>query len=341
MFKRKAHKRQTIVVTGASAGVGRAVAIAFARRGCRIALLARGQAGLMAAARDVAQAGGEALALEVDMTDPGAVFAAAHEVERTLGPIDIWINNAMATVFGPIESISPDEFKRVMDVTFHGYVHGALAALRVMRPRDRGLIVQIGSALAYRAIPLQGAYCAAKFAVRGFTDSLRSELLHDGSAIRMTAVHLPAVNTPQFEWSRSKIGRRHKPLGAVYEPEAIAEAVVHATRWQARDYWLGWSTAQPILGEMFAPGLLDRYLANVAYDQVTNRPASPRDILYQPAGRDHGARGFHGPAARRIRILNPAYLRAGTYAIAGLLALGAWTIGTRGCAGRNDEPSKN
>ena len=320
---------QTIVVTGASAGVGRAVALAFARRGCRVALIARGKAGLMAAAHEVERAGGRALKIEADVSDPEAVFGAAHDAEREFGPIDVWVNNAMTTVFGPNETIAPEEFRRVMDVTFMGYVHGTLAALRYMRPRNRGVIVQVGSALAYRAIPLQGPYCAAKFAIRGFTDSLRSELLHDRSAIKITNVHLPAVNTPQFDWSRSKVGRRHKPLGDIYDPNDIAEAIFKAARHPAREYWIGWSTTKTVLGSMLAPEYLDNYLASAAYDQVTRRPAPDEDTLFTPVAKDAGVHGTHGPGLHSPMALDPSMLRMGAgfamgaIAIAGSLALAA------------------
>lgn len=312
---------QTIVVTGASAGVGRAVALAFARRGCSVALLARGKNGLMAAAHEVERAGGRALKLEVDVSDAEAVFAAAHEAELELGPIDVWVNNAMTTVFGTNESIAPEEFRRVMDVTFMGYVHGTLAALRYMRPRNRGVIVQVGSALAYRAIPLQGPYCAAKFAIRGFTDSLRSELLHDRSAIKITNVHLPAVNTPQFDWSRSKIGRRHKPLGDIYDPNDIAEAIYKAAGNPAREYWIGWSTTKAVLGSMMAPEYLDNYLADAGYEQVTRLPAPMDDTLFSPVGKDAGVRGTHGPGLHSPFAFDPSLLRMGAGVAVGALAV--------------------
>src|SRR5919199_5709345 len=207
---------KTVVVTGASAGIGRAVAVAFAKRGWNVALLARGRDGLDGARREVEAAGGRALVLPTDVADAGAVFAAAERVAAEWGGIDVWVNNAMATVYAPVHEVEPEEYRRVTEVTYLGTVHGTLAALRHMRPRDAGTVIQIGSALSYRAIPLQSAYCGAKFAIRGFTDSLRTELIHDGSRVRLTMVQLPGVNTPQFDWSHMHLARRHQPVGACY-----------------------------------------------------------------------------------------------------------------------------
>lgn len=301
-------RRKVAVVTGASAGIGRATAIALARRGFDVALLARGLAGLEGARAEVEKAGGRALVLPLDVADAPAVFAAAERVVAEWGAMDVWVNNAMATVFGPNERVSPEEFRRVTEVTYLGAVHGTLAALRHMRPRGAGTIVQVGSALSYRAIPLQGPYCAAKFALRGFTDSLRCELLHDGCAVRLTMVQLPGVNTPQFEWSRTLMRRRHRPLGAVYQPEAAAEAILRAATGARRELWVGVPAIQSILGAMAAPGLADRYLAGNAYEQQMAREPLTGDrdgILFAPAGRDHGARGRHGRTARD-RALAPS-----------------------------------
>jgi short-subunit dehydrogenase len=235
------------VVTGASAGVGRALARALAQRGFRLGLLARGHDGLAGARRDVEALGAEAIVCPVDVADASAVEAAADSVVERWGRIDLWINNAMATVFSPIEHMTADEFRRVTEVTYLGQVHGTLAALKHMRPRDRGTIVQVGSALSYRAIPLQSAYCAAKFAVRGFTDSLRSELIHAKSRIRLTMVQLPAVNTPQFDWARNRLPRRLRPVAPIFQPEAVAARILQAARDAPREMWVGLPSVRAIV----------------------------------------------------------------------------------------------
>ncbi|MGG5823596.1 SDR family oxidoreductase [Falsiroseomonas sp. HW251] len=302
-----------VVVTGASAGVGRATAIAFARRGYRVALLARGQAGLAGARHDVEAAGSEALTAPTDVADAEAVYQAADRVMARWGRIDVWVNDAMETVVGPVDRITPAEFRRVTEVTYLGTVHGTLAALRHMRPRNRGTIVQIGSALSYRAIPLQSAYCGAKFAIRGFTDSLRTELIHDRSRIRLTMLQLPGVNTPQFDWSHMHFGRRHQPVGACYQPAAVAAEVVRAAEHPTRERWLGFPAVQAILGAMLAPGFADRYLARTAYEgQLSDRPVLPGepDTLQGPAPTDHGANGrFDACAKRRLHAVEPPMLR--------------------------------
>jgi len=290
-----------VVVTGASAGVGRAVAVAFGREGWRVALIARGRERLESAAREIEQGGGRALVIAADVADAGAMQAAAAKVVSTWGHIDIWINNAMASVFGPAAALSPDEIRRVTEVTYLGQVHGTLAALRHMRERNRGTIVQIGSALSYRSIPLQSAYCAAKFAVRGFTDSLRSELLHEGSRVRLTMVQLPAVDTPQFDWARSHLPRRLQPVPPIHEPEPVAEAIMRAALEAPREMWIGSPTIQAILGTMVAPGFLDRMMARRAWDgQMTEEPAMPRagNLFDVPLG-DPGACGRFGSRSRR------------------------------------------
>jgi NAD(P)-dependent dehydrogenase (short-subunit alcohol dehydrogenase family) len=297
---------QVVVVTGASGGIGRAVARAFGARHARVALLARGEAGLAAAAEDVTNAGGTALAIPTDVADFGQVEAAAERAEKELGPIDVWVNVAFTSVFAPFDEIEPDEFRRVTEVSYLGYVHGTTAALRRMKARDRGTIVQVGSALAYRGIPLQSAYCGAKHAIQGFNEALRCELLHDGSHVRTTMVQMPAVNTPQFSWVRSKLPRHAQPVPPIYQPEVAARAVVHAAEHPGRrEYWVGGSTVGTLVANAVAPGILDRYLARTGYrSQQTGeaKPANQPENLWAPAdrGRDFGAHGeFDGKAAPR------------------------------------------
>jgi NAD(P)-dependent dehydrogenase (short-subunit alcohol dehydrogenase family) len=283
-----------VVVTGASAGVGRATVRRFAADGASIGLIARGQERLEAAAQEVEAAGGRALVLPLDVTDPRAVEAAADQVEEKLGPIDIWVNNAMVTVYAPVARLTPDEYQRVTEVTYLGSVWGTMAALRRMLPRDRGTIVQVGSALAYRGIPLQAAYCGAKHALEGFLDSLRTELLHDGSNVRVTAVELPALNTPQFSWGRTKMPRQPQPVPPIFQPELAADAIVWASRNRRRELYVGWPTVESIVGNKIAPGLADLYLARTGYDaQQTDEPVSPDrgDNLFEPVPGEFAARG--------------------------------------------------
>jgi NAD(P)-dependent dehydrogenase (short-subunit alcohol dehydrogenase family) len=295
---------RAVVVTGASGGVGRATARAFAERGDRVALLARGREGLAAAADEVQRAGGEALVVPVDVADAKAVDDAAQRVADTFGHIDIWVNNAFAGVFAPFTEITPDEFKRVTEVTYLGYVFGTRAALRHMLPRDRGTIVQVGSALAYRGIPLQSAYCGAKHAIQGFNESLRCELLGARSGVRTTMVQLPAVNTPQFDWVLSRMPGRARPVAPVFQPEVAARAIVHAAgHGRRREYWVGGSTVATLLANAVAPGVLERYLARTAFDAQQDERADggeggvagPGGNLWSPAdgphGRDFGAHG--------------------------------------------------
>jgi NADP-dependent 3-hydroxy acid dehydrogenase YdfG len=321
----------TVVVTGASAGVGRATAVAFGARGDSVALIARGEEGLQAAAREVRAAGGTALVLPCDVGDADAVEVAAARAEDELGPIDVWVNCAMAAVLAFVHETDPADVRRVTETTYLGCVHGTLAALRRMRPRDRGVIVQVGSTLAYRAIPLQATYCAAKFAIRGFTDSLRTELLHEGSGVRVTMVQLPGLNTTQFTWVRTTLRRQPRPVAQVYQPEVAADAIVHAAEHPRRELWVGASTPILIGGNKLAPWLGDRYLArtNVEAQQTADPidPARP-DYLYRPLG-DRGSHGpFDGEArassvqlalAKRRRALSLA--GAATAAGVGLLAL--------------------
>jgi NAD(P)-dependent dehydrogenase (short-subunit alcohol dehydrogenase family) len=292
-----------VMVTGASAGVGRAVARRLALRGAAVGLLARGAAGLEGARQDVEQAGGRALVCEADVANADAVEEAAAALERAFGPIDVWINNAMATVFSPVVEMTPAEFERVTAVTYLGAVHGTLAALRRMRPRNRGVIVQVGSALAYRGIPLQSAYCAGKHAVKGFCDSLRAELLHEGSAIRVSMVQLPALNTPQFDWVKSRLPRRGQPVPPIFEPEVAAEAIVWAATHPRREVYVGCPTVKAIVGNKVVPGLGDRYLARVGEEaQQTGEPDEPGrpHNLWTPvdADRDFGARGRFSDRAK-------------------------------------------
>lgn len=298
---------EVVVITGASAGVGRATAQAFARRGARIALLARGEAGLDSARREVEQLGGQAIAIPVDVADAGQIEAAAVRIEETFGPIDIWVNNAMVSVFSPVKEMTAEEFRRVTEVTYLGYVYGTLAALKRMHPRDHGAIVQVGSALAYRGIPLQAAYCGAKHAIQGFCDSLRAELLHDGSQVRLTMVQLPAVNTPQFGWVKSRLPHKAQPVPPIYQPELIAEAIYWAAHQSRREVKVGTSTMIAILGNRVAPWLGDWYLARTGYQgQQTDEPRDPaqRDNLWQPLDdtRDWGA---HGAFDARAKTWSP------------------------------------
>ncbi len=289
----------TVAVTGASAGIGRAAARMFGERGDRVGLIARGQAGLAGAAQDVQRAGGSAMPISADVADFAQVDAAAQQIEDALGPIDIWVNVAFTSVFAPFAEITPEEFRRVTEVAYLGFVHGTMAALARMRPRDRGVIVQVGSALGERSIPLQSAYCGAKHAINGFTSSLRCELLHEKSGVHLTVVQMPAVNTPQFSWVRSKLPRHPQPVPPIYQPEVAARGVVYAADHpRRRQYFVGATTAATVLANRVAPALLDRYLARTGYDsQQTGRPENPRQPqnLWQPAdsapGEDYGAHG--------------------------------------------------
>jgi NAD(P)-dependent dehydrogenase (short-subunit alcohol dehydrogenase family) len=285
---------KVIVITGASAGVGRATARRFAKGGAQIALLARGQDGLEAARNEVEELGGRAIVVVVDVAEPDQVEAAAAQIERELGEIDIWINNAMASVFSPIQEMTPEEFRRVTEVTYLGCVYGTLAALKRMLPRNRGMIVQIGSALSYRAIPLQSAYCAAKHAMRGFTDSLRCELLHQKSNVRVATVHLPALNTPQFGWVKSRLPRKAQPVPPIFQPEVAAEAIHFAVHHPRREFYVGWPSVKAIVANKFIPGLLDHFLARTGYDsQQYDGREDPNRVhnLWQPVPGDHGAHG--------------------------------------------------
>ena len=324
-------RQRVVVVTGGSAGVGRAAAVAFARAGAAVGVLARGRERLDAAAAEVEASGGRALAVPVDVADPAAVDDAAGQIEDALGPIDVWVNAAMTSVLAPVTNLSADEIRRVTDVTYLGSVHGILAALERMRARNAGTIVQVGSALAYRAIPLQASYCGSKFAIRGFVDAVRCELRHDGSAVRVVSVHLPAVNTPQFEWVRSRMPRHPRPVAPVYQPEVAARAIVWAADHERREVWVGASAVGTILGAMVGPGLLDRYLARTAYDaQQTDehiRPDRP-DNLCGPVPGVHGAGGRFGSEAKDRSLQLELSLRrrpvAGLVSAIGAAGLTTW-----------------
>lgn len=329
---------ETVVVTGASAGVGRATARRFGQAGARVALLARGVDGLEGARREIEAAGGRALVIPTDVADADQVEAAAERTEAEFGPIDVWVNNAMASVFSPIVSMTASDYRRVTEVTYLGAVHGTLSALRRMVPRDAGTIVQVGSALAYRSIPLQSAYCAAKHALQGFTDSLRCELLHDGRHIRVNTVHLPALNTPQFGWVKSRLERKAQPVPPIYQPEVAAEGIFWAAHHDRRELWLGLPTVVTLLGQRIAPALLERYLAATGYDsQQTDEPEDPSrpDNLWSPVPGDHGA---HGTFDDRSFSVSPELwasthrreLTAGALLVAGAVMLGKMFLNGNG-----------
>lgn len=287
--------RSVIVVTGASSGVGRATARLLGQRGASVGLLARGVDGLEAAAKEVEAAGGRALVLPVDVADAAAVAAAAARVEEELGPIDVWVNDAMTAVLAPVRETTAEEFRRVTEVTYLGYVHGTLAVLPRMLGRDRGVIVQVGSGLSYRAIPLQATYCGAKHAIKGFTEALRVELRHDRSAVKVTMVHLPGLNTPQFDQVRTTLRRHPMPVPPIYQPEVAARAVLwSAEHPRRREVWVGGPTPLVIWGGRLAPGLVDRYLARTGVEaQQTDRPIPPDrpSYLWEPLPGDRGAHG--------------------------------------------------
>jgi len=292
----------TVVITGASAGVGRATARKFARSGARVALLARGRDGLEAARKEVEEFGGKALVILVDVANADQVEAAAAQIEAELGKIDIWINNAMVSVFSPVKEMMPEEFRRVTEVTFLGCVYGTLAALKRMLPRDRGTIVQVGSALAHRSIPLQSAYCASKHAMQGFTESLRCELIHDKSEVRVTMVQLPALNTPQFGWVKSQLPRKAQPVPPIFQPEVAAEAIYFAAHHPRREFYVGWSSTKAIIANKIAPGLLDHFLARTGYNsQQYDGAEDPNRAhnLWEPMPGDHGAHGDFTARAKK------------------------------------------
>ena len=323
---------RVVVITGASAGVGRATAIAFARRGAKVGLLARGRAGLEGAARDVVRAGGEPFIVQVDVADADWVEEAAAMVGRALGPIDVWVNNAMTSVFSPVKQMTAGEYRRVTEVTYLGVVYGTLSALTRMLPRNGGVIVQVGSALAYRGIPLQSAYCGAKHAIQGFTESVRCELLHDRSEVRITMVQLPALNTPQFGWVKSRLPKQPQPVPPIYQPEVAAEAIVWAAGHKRREVWVGGSTAATLVLNNVAPGALDWYLAKNGYRaQLTERPDDPDrpNNLFGPidGNKDHGAHGSFDERSKSMSLqfkasASRAWLGLGVLAVVAAAKLG-------------------
>ncbi len=285
---------QVVIITGATAGVGRATARAFAKRGARIGLLARGKEGLEATKEELENLGGEALAVPTDVAEAEQVEAAADAVEDAFGPIDVWVNNAMSSVFAEFTDVEPEEYRRVTDVVYHGTVNGTRAALKRMTPRDRGTIVLVGSALAYRGIPLQSAYCGAKHAIQGMFDSVRTELLHNNSNVHICMVQMPALNTPQFGWVRSKLPKKAQPVPPIFQPEVAADAIVWAAHHRRREVYVGYPTIQAIIGNKLAPALADWYLGRSGFEsQQLDEPEDPArpDNLFEPVDGDRGARG--------------------------------------------------
>ena len=320
------NKPEVVVITGASAGVGRATVREFARHGAHIGLIARGRDGLEGAYREVEEARGRALVIPADVADADAVDSAAAAVEQELGPIDVWVNNAMVSVFSPVIKMTPAEFKRVTEVTYLGVVYGTLAALKRMLPRDSGVIVQVGSALAYRGIPLQAAYCGAKHAIQGFVDSLRCELLHDKSNVRVTMVQMPALNTPQFRWVKSRLPHKAQPVPPIYQPEVAAEAIYYAAHHDRREMYVGWPTVKAIVGNKVAPGYADHYLAKHGYEsQQTDEPRDQDrpDNLWEPLPGDWGAHGAFEDNAYEHSLQLWANTHRGWLALAGIGVAGA------------------
>lgn len=327
------YRNKIVVITGATGGVGRATAHAFARQGARIALLARGQKQLEATKLEVEALGGHALAIPTDVSDPAQVETAADQTENVLGPIDVWVNNAMVSVFAPIKEITPQEFKRVTEVTYLGQVYGTMAALRRMLPRDHGSIVLVGSALAYRGIPLQSAYCGSKHGIEGFYDSLRCELLHDKSNIRTCMVQLPAMNTTQFGWVLSRLPNKPKPMGKIYQPEVAAAAILYAAAHNRRSIWVGASTYKAIMGNKLCPTYADHVLARNGYrGQQTNEPTSPdrQNNVWDPVPEDRGIHGdFSEESANHSVTLWAALHRGFIATAAGVLLLTSMLAGNK------------
>jgi NAD(P)-dependent dehydrogenase (short-subunit alcohol dehydrogenase family) len=319
------NEKTIVVITGAAAGVGRAVALRFARIGASLGLISRDEQALHQLAQEIEQAGGRAAIAALDVSDADALAKAADQFERDLGPIDIWVNDAMVTVFSPVHEITPDEFREVTNVTYLGVVFGCMAALKHMRPRRKGHIINIGSALAYRGIPLQSAYCGAKHAIRGFTAALRSEISHDRTDIKVSIMELPAMNTPQFDWARTHMGYQPRPMGTVYQPEAAAEAVFRAASRAPREYWVGLPTFLTIIGNMIAPDFLDRYLARTAFaGQQTSVPvnADRQDNLFKPITSLHKTHGRFGSIAKpRAMVVSGSLARYAVVAVGIVICL--------------------
>ena len=318
------------VITGASGGVGRATARLFATRGAKLVLLARGKDGLEAAKRDVEDRGGKALTVPTDVSQFEQVEAAAETAEKEFGSVDLWINNAMVSMYSPFLEMTPEEFSHIVQVTFLGCVHGTRCALRRMEPRDHGVIIQVGSALAFRSIPLQSAYCASKHAIEGFTESIRSELIHQGSKVRLSIVNMPALNTTQFQWTKNKMPHKARPTGTIYQPEVAADAILYAAENERREVMVGYTTVEATLGEKIIPGVLDKYLSRAAWEgSMLPEPADPEqpDNFWNPVPGDHGSHGpFDGQAHRYSAQLWATKHRAaiwGGVAAAGV-GLAAW-----------------
>ena len=324
--------KRVVVVTGASAGLGRSIVREFAHKGADVALIARGVEGLEGAKREVEACGGRALIFPIDVADGAAVEKAAEETERTLGAIDVWVNNAMNSVFSPVKEMTHDDYRRVTEVTYLGQVYGALSALKYMLPRDRGSIIFVGSALAYRGIPLQSAYCGAKHAIEGFFDSLRTELMHDGSNVKISMVQLPAMNTTQFKFVKTRLPRKPRPMGTIYQPEVAAEAIEYASRNHRREYFVGWPTVEAIVGNKIAPWYADWVLAKNGYEgQMTSEPEDPArpNNLWEPLPGDHGAHGQFEEQAKDFSAVTWASLHKGAVVTSLLLLAGALIFASR------------
>ena len=323
-------KDKVVVITGATGGVGRATAWEFAKQGAKVVLLARGKEQLEATKKEVENLGGKALAIPTDVADHNQVEAAAEQAEKEFGPIDVWVNNAMNSVFAPFKDIKPEEFKRVTEVTYLGQVYGAMSALKRMLPRDKGALIMVGSALAFRGIPLQSAYCGSKHGIQGLVDSLRTELMHDKSNVHLCMVQLPAMNTTQFGWVLSKLPNKPRPMGKVYQPEVAARAIVFAASHRRRTVWVGYPTYEAIIGNKIAPWYADRVLAKTGVDgQQTDEPASPdrKNNVWEPVGEDRGAYGdFKNISHNKSFTLWAGMNRNIIRGVAGL-ALGALIVG--------------